>query len=372
MHFATAFRTAALVLAGSAVSSVALAADGFKVRYPLSGSLGGEIVAPLNNPGWYGSLVLTQVAIDKVTGDDGEQLKVTRSGTTPPATIAGQPRTASFSGSATLDVEQDQTIGNMLIGYLFAPTYYGGRVSLAVNLPYTFSQKTRAKATGATPTLTALSPALTSPPLPAGAPAAAQANAQAQFNTFYQNGLAGSSVDQEIDGFGDMEITGAWIHSTDKLRIVAGLTLALPTGKYDADGASNIGFGKFYTLRPGVGLAYKLNDTVTLGARGSLGFNSRNTENDIRSGNFGAVDLAVAFRTPIGVVGPHLLHVQQFQDDSGGDLGANRFRATGAGFFFTTLVKPLDAGLNLAFMKVIDSRNALSGTIVQVRLSKAF
>jgi hypothetical protein len=71
------------------------------------------------------------------------------------------------------------------------------------------------------------------------------------------------------------------------------------------------------------------------------------------------------------------LRVQQFQDDvnataSTGPLGPNRFSSTGAGVFFTTLIKPLGAGLNLSYMKTLESKNALSGSFIQARLSKVF
>ena len=52
-------KTHAFKLAGTAmfilsVATSALAADGFKLRFPISGTLGGEIVAPLPSEGWVG------------------------------------------------------------------------------------------------------------------------------------------------------------------------------------------------------------------------------------------------------------------------------------------------------------------------------
>ena len=78
------------------------------------------------------------------------------------------------------------------------------------------------------------------------------------------------------------------------------------------------------------------------------------------------------------------MHVQQFQDDSIPAVGRidskgnyslvnfGRFSATGVGAVFTTLIKPLDAGINFSYMTMIDSKNALSGSFLQVRLTKAF
>jgi hypothetical protein len=175
-----------------------------------------------------------------------------------------------------------------------------------------------------------------------------------------------------VDGFGDAEVTGAWAWQGDATRVVAGATLALPTGDYDPASSINVGFGNCYTLRPGVAVAYTPGPAWTLGARASLGFNTRNKDNQVRSGNFAALDLAAAWRTPVGVFGPHVLHVQQVQDDSGGQFGGNRFSATGAGAFYTTLVPPLGAALNVSYLQMVRSRNALSGSFVQLRLSKAF
>jgi len=103
-----------------------------------------------------------------------------------------------------------------------------------------------------------------------------------------------------------------------------------------------------------------------------LGINSPNTDNGIRTGNYWGLDMAAAYLTPIGVFGPHVLQVTQYEDDQGGTFGSNRFNATGAGLFYTTLIAPINAGLNLTYMKMVDSRNALSGSFVQIRLTKAF
>jgi len=39
---------------------------------------------------------------------------------------------------------------------------------------------------------------------------------------------------------------------------------------------------------------------------------------------------------------------------------------------FTALVKPLDASINVSYMKSIVAANALSGSFLRVRVSKAF
>ena len=366
------------VLAASLLASVAglsQAAEGFKVRYPLSGSLGGEIVAPVDNPGFFGSIVVTDIDIDKLTDSTGNARQQTVSGAfATPTAIAGAVRRATYSGITLVDLKQKQTNANLFIGYLSEGLVGGGRWSLVVNLPYTTKLDRKLGITGSTPTLSTLSPALTTPPLPAGTAAAAQAQAQAGFNTAYQAGLAAQAAANtgSVEGMGDAEVTAAWVYRKDNLKVIAGLTLALPTGQYDANSAINIGFGNFYTLRPGVAVAYNASPSWTLAARGALAFNTRNRDNHLKSGDYTALDLAAAYRSPIGVIGPHVLIVKQHEDDDGGTQGANRFSASGAGIFYTTLIPGINAGLNLSYMKMIDARNALSGSFTQVRISKAF
>ena len=366
------------VLAASLLASVAglsQAAEGFKVRYPLSGSLGGEIVAPVDKPGFFGSIVVTDIDIDKLTDSTGNARQQPVSGAfATPTAIAGAVRRATYSGITLVDLKQKQTNANLFIGYLSEGLVGGGRWTVVVNLPYTTKLDRKLGITGTTPTLSTLSPALTTPPLPAGTAAAAQAQAQAGFNTAYQAGLAAQSAANtgSVDGMGDAEVTGAWVYRQDKLKVIAGVTLALPTGQYDASSAINIGFGNFYTVRPGVAVAYNPSPSWTLAARGALAFNTRNRDNHLKSGDYTALDLAAAYRSPIGVIGPHVLIVKQHEDDDGGTQGANRFSASGAGLFYTTLIPGINAGLNLSYMKMIDARNALSGSFTQVRISKAF
>lgn len=356
-------------------AGTSLAADGFKVRFPLSGTLGGEIVAQVENPGFFASASVTQIKIDKITDDTGNSFQQVKSGTfATPSPIAGAVRTAAYSGTVGIDLKQSQTNANLILGYQTQKDYGGGHLLLALNVPYTTRLSRQSTYSGATPALSTLSPALTSPPLPAGTGAAAQASSQAGFNTAYQAQLSAQSTAGTGDsqGLGDAEVTAAWIYRKDDLKVVTGLTLAMPTGKYSATNQINIGYGNFYTLRPGVAVAYNPSENWTLGARGSLGFNTRNKDNQIKSGDYGALDLAAAYRSPIGVFGPHLLLIKQYADDNGGALGANRYSSNSAGVFFTTLIPSIETAINLSYMTTISSRNALSGSFFQLRLSKAF
>jgi hypothetical protein len=380
-----AFKLAGTAMFILSAASSAMAADGFKLRFPISGTLGGEIVAPLPSEGWVGSMALTDVNVDKVAGSDGNALVLTGPQSKDFVTPYGT-KSSTFTSSALLDYKQRQTQANMTFARLLSSDVQGGKLALAINIPYLLSLNTDAKFSGATPTLGTLSPAITVLPPPnngpayvAGANAQLQAGTQAAFGPGYQAGLIsqGQTASVNTSGLGDIETSLLWEKTVDQFKIVGGATLALPTGNYSYVAGTmkpNIGYGKYYTFRPGVGVAYTASENVTLGARGSLGFNTQNTENKVRSGDFYVIDLAAAFKTPVGVFGPHMTIMRQYTDDTGGNvaLGANRLSLTGAGAFATFPIASIGAGLNLSYMKTIDARNSLAGSFIQARLSKAF
>lgn len=158
----------------------------------------------------------------------------------------------------------------------------------------------------------------------------------------------------------------------EQLRVLAGASLVLPTGRYDARSGPDIGYGNFYTFRPAVQVGYLPTPDIAFAAKLTLGFNTRNEDNDLRSGNWAGLESAAAYKTRIGAMGLHTVYVQQFQDDSNNPWGASRFRMFNAGGFFTTKVPGIDAALTLQFMKTTDSRNAKAGDFSQVRLIKVF
>lgn len=84
-------------------AGASLAADGFKVRFPLSGTLGGEIVAQVDNPGFFASVSLTQIEIDKITDGTGNSFQQDKSGNfaTPAPSLVpcARPPTAASSAS---------------------------------------------------------------------------------------------------------------------------------------------------------------------------------------------------------------------------------------------------------------------------------
>ena len=324
--------TASALLGLSLASSMGYAAEGFKVRFPLSGTLGGEMVAPIT-PGMFGSVVVTHLTVDKLTGPDGNAYS---------AALAPGVK-------ATVGIDQKQDLYNLVLGYTSTEKYADGHLTFAVNIPYvTIDRSLTGKSSFA--------------PLQANVDALAR------------------SASGNVSSIGDIEVTAGWQRQVDKTKYVVGATLAMPTGDYSkTPTAVNVGTGNFYTLRTGAAIAYQATENLTLGARASLAFNTKNKDNNWRSGDYYVIDLAAAYKTPIGVFGPHVIRVQQYKDDIGAITilgtampGNNRFTSTGAGVFFATRVPGINAGLNLSYMKTLEAENALSGSFIQARLSKVF
>lgn len=400
------FRATCTAVVFMTSASAALAADGFKLRFPLSGTLGGEIVAPMPAEGWFGSVVVSDINVTGVAGSDGNELKLSNPApfgplTTGQATVATDAAitanpalsgvrtpvintlttgSASALGTAALKINKNhQTLANAILGNVLNKDVYGGKLVALVNIPYVIALDTEYKISGPTPQLSALSPAYTNanPTLAGTVNGAANSIAQGVFAKGYQEKLAAGSSNASIStsGIGDIEASLLWEKSMDKLKVVVGASLGMPTGNYKYTAGSlapNISFGNYYTLRTGAGVAYTASENVTLGARGSLGFNSQNTDNYVRSGDFYAIDLAAAFITPVGVIGPHVTTLRQYTDDTGGSFGGNQVSVSGAGFFYTAPIAAWNGALNVSYMKTYDAKNSLMGEFVQFRFSRLF
>ena len=184
-------------------SHSAMAADGFKLRFPISGTLGGEIVAPLPSEGWVGSVSYTDIDIDKIGGSDGKALTLQKAATfaLTPAQLAAVPavaipgvgsftaaqmqaaltgRSATASGLVNVEYKQQMRQANLVFARILDKDVQGGKLALAVNIPYSLSLKSDALFTGVTPTLSPLTPSA-GPLQPV-----AQQVAQSSFNTGYQ------------------------------------------------------------------------------------------------------------------------------------------------------------------------------------------
>ncbi|MGO4382064.1 transporter [Pseudoduganella sp. RAF53_2] len=338
------------------------AAEGFEPRYNLAGSLAGEIFSPPDQTGWAIGTAVTRVPVRHVTGDDGKDLTLPVPGGT--LSVPGLPSALQPSygpGKTTVYGNGSMTRTDVALGYITTEQYSGGRFLFVLDLPY-IRKDQHIGVSGATPALS----------WPGPMPAEVQAGVGGQFQTQYQNALAaqGAASTGIIHGLGDAEMMAGWQYVGEKWRVLGGASLILPTGKYHDDPQPDAGTGNFRTLRPAMQVAYLPTSSIALGAKVSLGLNTRNRDNQLRSGNWFGVELAAGYMTPIGVVGVHALRVQQYQDDENNPFGASRFRSTNAGAFFTTKVPVVDAILTLQYIDTTASRNAKHGSFYQLRLIK--
>jgi hypothetical protein len=352
---------------------VAQAAEGFQVRYNLAGSLGGEMFAPPDQSGLAVGLAATRVTIDKVTGGDGGELRTTLPGGTvrlPSATTvapgvtlpAGTPVATYGANDVTVKGTGTFQLYNLAAGYVSTERFGGGRLGFVLNVPYGVKDQ-RFKGQTSVPTLRPIAPV---PAVPTNLANGFSANYLDQVN---------ASADAEtgkVDGIGDTEIQVGWLLNADQWRVLAGASVVLPTGRYDSAAGPDIGYGNFYTLRPAVQVAWLPRSDISIAGKVTMGFNTRNQDNDLRSGNWVGLEAAAAYMTPVGPIGVHAIHVQQVQDDSGNPYGDARFRSNNVGMFFTTKVPSADVVVTFQTMRTFDSRYAKHGSFQQIRMIKVF
>lgn len=355
----------AIACTALAASPGVQAAEDFQLRYNLAGSLGGEIFAPPDLAGLTGGIALTRVDIRKLTGGDGEPLtRVAPGGTVPlppPTPAALHPTYAPTR--VRIDATGSLLQWNLGLVYITEARYAAGRLAFGLSLPYA-TKKQGFGAHGATPALR----------WNAAVPAPTQAAVNGQFDRQFQAGIAAQADAEggEVSGIGDAELHAGWRHADAQLRVLAGASLVLPTGRYQPAAGPDIGNGNFCTLRPVMQVVYLPRPDIAVAGRLTVGLNTTNRDNDLRSGNWASVESALGTMTRLGPVGVHVVHAQQFQDDRGNVWGASRYRSTHAGLFFTTRIPVIDTVLSLQYMNAIASRNAKHGSYAQVRMSKSF
>jgi hypothetical protein len=357
-----------LALAVAATWSLpAAAAEDYQVRYNMAGSLGGEIFAPPSKAGWGIGGAVTRIEVEKITGSDGKRLKMEVPGGTVAIASAPEAVHPSYGASAaTVDAGGSLTIYNVALGYLGEAFSPGQRLAFLVNVPYGRKDQ-RVSASAPVPALQY--------PVPGAFSSAQQSAIETQFAATYQQSISAIAEPQNgiVSGLGDIELQGGWLVEDERWRVLTGASVVLPTGRYAGSAAPDIGAGNFYTFRPSVQASYQPIEVIGLAAKLSFGFNTRNRDTDLRSGNWGSLEAALAYKTPLGHLGLHTVYVNQFQDDSGNSLGAARFRSFNAGAFFTTRLPGTRAsGLTLQFMQTTSSRYAKSGTFAQIRAIHLF
>lgn len=108
------------------------AAENYRLRQAPAGAFGGEIAAPADNPGLFGTAILSYADIYRVADASGNAIKL-------PAIASRQlnpalPYKMSFS-QGTINFDQRQSQLNLLGDYLTEDTYADGRIAFAANLP---------------------------------------------------------------------------------------------------------------------------------------------------------------------------------------------------------------------------------------------
>jgi hypothetical protein len=263
-------------------------------------------------------------------------------------------------------------------GYLTESKYADGRIAFVANVPFVKQSRTvqltypNATFSPDSPLLSATNRALINGGLQAKAKAASDA------------------ATGDASGLGDTELSAVWIRHTDRLKVAAGISVFVPTGKYsverDTAFYANPGFGDFYTIRPGVAFTYNLNPSqahqdwdagVTIAGRVSYGVNTVNKDTRYKSGNFVYSEGAIVKVSGDWAVGMNVFSTQQVTDDtySGTDttkIVNGRYKTLGGGPFISYKIPGQDAGLNFQVNNNFQGRNAINVKSYQLRLIKAF
>lgn len=370
----------ALMAAGSSVAAGEL----YKLRQLPLGGFGGEIAAKAENPGFFGTAVLTHIEIDQIK--DGEGVDAVLPGRVVPLPTGTPTKGAIPDGTyklnvapGTIDFNQKTNALNLVGGYLTETQYDGGRIAFTVNVPLV----------KVTRTFVAVQPLGTvSPTPPAALPAPLQggiAAVAAAVNAQVQAGVAASSIpqNQEVTGIGDTEMTMAWIKHQDRTKYAVALSVYAPTGKYDKTRGPNPGYGDFYTVRPGIAITHALNPDkasadwdsgVTIAGRVAFGMNTKNKDTDYKSGNYITGEVAIVKVSGHWAFGTNLLAINQITDDEGPGVPADggRYKNFAVGPFISFKLPDQDAGFNLGYSRNFGSRNALVAQSLQLRFIKAW
>lgn len=356
-----------LLLVASSLGSGVRAAEDFRVRYNLAGTLGGEIFAPLPSPGWVGAFSLTDVDVQKITGPDGRDLVSTVPGGTVPLAQGGTPLDPSYAANPlTLKTRVRATAGALAMAYVQDERVAGGHLMWSGVVPLV-DIATRTTPVSSVPTLNWPHPALPD----AATRAAVGAGFAQQYSADIQ--ASASRGNARSSGVGDVELAVSWLQAQGPWKVMTGAALVLPTGKYSATPGLDPGFGNFYTLRPEVRLTYQPSDRWAFAGKFALGLNTRNRDNRLRSGDWYGLEAAAGYMTALGPVGLHAVHLQQYRDDRNNlEFGASRFEMDGVGAFWTTRIPVINVAVSLQHMVTTRSRNALHSHFTQLRLIKTF
>jgi len=345
------------------------AAENYKLRQTPLGSFGGDIATPADKPGFFGTASLTQLTIEGIKDSTGNTLPA------PEKSGRVSPSISYTVAAGKINLKQDQTQLNVAAGYLTESTYSDGRIAFVANIPFVKQSRTASVVyPGSVITPTA---------------------AQAGYGPVVDNLVNTAALAQaraatgDASGIGDTELSTVWIRHTDRLKVAAGVSVFVPTGKFslanDTVLLPNPGFGDFYTIRPGVAFTYNLNPShahqewdagVTVAGRLAYGVNTRNKDTHYKSGNFVYSEAAIVKVAGDVAFGFNLSSTQQVTEDTYTGTPAKaiigRYRNMASGPFLSYKFPGQDMGINFQMNRNFSGRNAIDVTSYQLRLIKAF
>lgn len=330
---ATAAASLALLAAAGAQAT-----ENGQVR-ALLGAPSYELTTP-QFPGVYGQLWLQHYQADKVRDNEGNELSATA------ATPLG-PLALKVDAKIRADVLVPR------ITYITERIVADGRLGFSATLPVVH------QTTDVTLSAT----------LPAGLPAqqAAMVNALLAQQSAAQSGSHTGLADAELAAFVD------W--AQDESRIVAGVALNAPTGDYDKDRVVNTGAGKYWTFKPLLVASRVWENGLSAGLRATYSFNTKNTETDVRSGQYLHLDWSGLYRAndrwSFGLQGYVL---KQFTKDSGpgvSDTG-DKVQAYSAGPVVAYIAESGNWALDFKLMQEFSVRNRPEGQLAWLRLNVRF
>lgn len=200
--------------------------------------------------------------------------------------------------------------------------------------------------------------------LPPGTPAqtVAAVNAALAQVAATRSGTHAGLADPEFAGFIDWQ--------QDESRLVAGVAVNAPLGSYDRNRVVNTGSGHYWTVKPLLVASRVWENGFSAGLRATYSINTRNTDTDVRSGQYLHMDWSGTYRlNDFWQVGLQGYVLKQTTDDRGGVAGPNRVQALAAGPVVAYLSESGEWGVDVKAMQEFSVRNRPEGLITWVRLN---
>lgn len=369
-------------------ASSAWAAEGYRMRALGMPVLGGEMASAQEHRGFFATAAWGYLDSYKIVDDNGD--RVSAPGQTIPLPTGAATGGAIPDGtySATLaptqvEFQQQSQQLRFIVGYLFETGIEGGRLGFSLSKPYQRMDR-EVDADVSTLELTPQPPA-TMPPQLVAALDAVTARVAEQISARQQAALAINN--KQASGFGDTTLGVFYAHASpdNRLRLGLDVTLSIPDGQYDNSRAVNPSFN-YYTTRVETAAIYSFGSQgensvfsgITVGNRTAYGWNTKNKDTNIKTGEFFTTEIAVEKVIGRLAVGLSTVAVIQTTDDfvGGSAIGGfnpeGRLRTYSAGPFVAVKFKKLNSGLNLSYADTFYARNAQVSQGVSLRLIKAW